>query len=152
MKLSRRLPALLFISFCIIITLGFVSSTAEDTDIPIEGDLRSLAINPDTDQALVGSVKPNEISVVTLDTEQVIATIGVGKKPLGVAVDSTLNLALVVQKPSHTLSIISLDTHQVLANISVGKSTCNVAVYERDSGPHLGLTAIIRIIRFRWWT
>ena len=141
MKLSRRLPVLLFISLCFLLTLGYVSSTAEDTEIPIEGDPRSLAINPTTDQAVIGSVKPNEISVVDLDTEQVISTIRVGKKALGVAVDSTRNLALVTQKPSHTLSIVSLGTHQILANISVGKSPFSVAVYERDSGPHLGLTA-----------
>ncbi|MBI4764608.1 MAG: carboxypeptidase regulatory-like domain-containing protein [Deltaproteobacteria bacterium] len=141
MKLSRRLPVLFFISLGLILTLGYVSSTAEDTEIPIEGDPRSLAINPATDQAVTGSVKPNEISVVDLDTEQVISTIRIGKKPLGVAVDSTGNLALVAQKPSHTLSIVSLITHQPLVNISVGKSPASVAVYERASGPHLGLTA-----------
>ena len=47
---------------------------------------------------MIGSVKPNEISVVDLETEQVISTIGVGKKPLAVAVDSTRNLALVAHK------------------------------------------------------
>ena len=141
MKLSRKLPVLLFISLCFLLTLGYVSSTAEDTEIPIEGDPRSLSINPATDQAVIGSIKPNEISVVDLDTEQVISMIKVGKKTSGVAVDSTGNFALVAQKPSHTLSIVSLSTHQVLANISVGKSPLGVAVYERDSGPHLGLTA-----------
>jgi RHS repeat-associated protein len=141
MQLSRKLPVLFFISLCFLLTLGYVSSTAEDTEIPIEGDPHSLAINPATDQAVIGSIKPNEISVVDLDREQVIFSIGVGKKPLGVAVDSTRNLALVAQKSSNTLSIVSLGTHQVLANISVGKSPFSVAVYERDSGPHLGLAA-----------
>ena len=46
MKLCRKLPVLLFISLCFLLTLGYVSSTAEDTEIPIEGDPHSLAINP----------------------------------------------------------------------------------------------------------
>ncbi len=138
------LVVVLFFSGFFIIKNYVYSTTPPPEDlssIPLEGEPRNLAINPYTDQALVTSTRPNELSVVDLNTGQITTTLQVKKKPFGLAIDCGKNLALVSFKAHHRLSVIDLSTYHGLAEIPVGKSPCNVAVYEAAGGPHLGLTA-----------
>ena len=140
MKLSRRLPVLLFIALCFIITLGYVNSTAEDTIIPLEGEPGCLAIYPQTNQALVVSLWPKKVNVVDLSSQTLQAAIPIGNLPTGLGIDATLNLAVFANSLDSTLSVINLNTYQVQRTLRVGFGPRSVAVY--DGGPaglHLAL-------------
>ncbi len=140
MKLSRKLPILFFIALCFIFTLGYVSSVADDTNIPLNGVPGCLTINPQRDQALVVSIWPRKVDVVDLNSQTLQATIPIGNLPTGVAVDATLNLAVVANSLDSTLSVINLNTNQVQRTVRVGFGPYSVAVYDGGSaGPHLAL-------------
>lgn len=140
MKSFKLIPilALIFLGFFLI--RGFVYSTNDTNDtsitdsstIPLESDPRCIAINPFTDQAVVVSVKPNTVSIIDLNTQEVISTIFIGKKPRGVAIDQEQNLALVSSTYDDTLSVINLDTRQMTKTIPVGESPQGVAVDEKS--------------------
>lgn len=142
MKSLKWLVVLVLLLSGFFVIKGYVYSTTLDPDdISLEGDPRTIAINPYTQQAVVAGIRPNELTVVDLNTRQTLATINLRARPFGLAIDVGMNLALVSHKENHRLSLIDLATLQNRGDILVGKSPCNVAVYEAPEGPHLGLTA-----------
>ena len=58
----------------------------------------------------------------------VVATIAVGRGPIGVAVDSTTDLIYVANSGSSTVSVINGATNRVVATVSVGGLPEGVAV------------------------
>ncbi len=58
----------------------------------------------------------------------VVATIPVGKKPVAVAIEPTLDLAAVTNKKDETVSIVDLSTESVTSTFPVGEKPSGVAV------------------------
>jgi YVTN family beta-propeller protein len=83
-------------------------------------------------------VKPNEVSIIDLNTEEILHTIPIGKKPRGVAIDSGLNIALVSNSHDNTVSVINLTTAKFVKTIKVGESPRGIAVNERT---HIAVVA-----------
>lgn len=141
MKSIKIILILALITFSFILIRSFVHSETDPPDIPLEGEPRCIVINPSTDQAVVASTRPHEVSIVDLAAQAVITTIRVGKRPLGVAIDSDLNYALVSSRHDDTLSMINLDTYRVIATIPVGRSPEGIAVNKLNGTPHVALVA-----------
>jgi YVTN family beta-propeller protein len=139
MKSYKIILILALIIFSFILIRGFVHSETDSLDIPLEGDPRCLAINPLTNQAIVASTRPNEISVVDLATQTVITTIHVGRRPLGVAIDPELNYGLAISHNDHNLSVINLYTYEIIATIPVGRSPEGIAVGKVNENSHIAL-------------
>ena len=139
MKSFKIILILALIIFSFTLIRGFVHSETDPQDIPLEGDPRCLAINPLTNQAIVASTRPNEISIVDLATQTVITTLRVGRRPLGVAIDPELNYGLAISRRDHKLSVIDLNTYEVIATIPVGRSPEGIAVGKVNGTFHIAL-------------
>jgi len=68
------------------------------------------------------------VLVIDLATNAVIATIGVGSGPYGVAVNPAGTLAYVTNGGGDSMSVIDLATNRVSATIGVGANPRGVAV------------------------
>lgn len=128
--------ALLFIGFFFISNPGY--SKTNDADIPAGENPYGIAINPDTDVAVVANEKSASVSIIDLNTQEVLSEILVGKAPRGVAIDRGLNIALVGSNHDGIVSVIDLDTYNVISNIPVGKAPEGMAV---DPITHTALIA-----------
>ena len=125
-KSIRLILILALLALGVFLMRGFVYST--ETPILLEASPRCIAINPVTDQAVVVTENPDELSIIELKTQQILSTIPVGKKPLGVAIDDVNNMALMSVRPDHKLSAIDLDTNQIIATVTVGAFPESIAV------------------------
>ena len=68
------------------------------------------------------------VSVIDAATRAVTATIGVGPRPFGVAVDPATHTAYVTNSGGGTVSVIDAATRAVTATIPVGSDPEGVAV------------------------
>jgi len=73
--------------------------------------------------------------VIDTATNQVTATIGVGGRPMGVAVSPDGTRVYVTNLFSHTVSVVDTATNQVTATIGAGSDPQGVAV--SPDGTHL---------------
>jgi YVTN family beta-propeller protein len=89
---------------------------------------RCIAINPLTDQAVVTDFFNKKVSVIDLNTQNILSTITLNKMPLGVAIDQELHLAVVSHPINSSVSVISLDSFQVVKTISVGMLPVGISV------------------------
>ncbi|MDP3261205.1 MAG: RHS repeat-associated core domain-containing protein [Thermodesulfovibrionales bacterium] len=105
-----------------------VYSTTDTEGIALENNPYGIAINPNTDIAVVSNEKSDSVSIVNLNTQTVLSTISVGKKPRGVAIDRGLNLAVIGNSHDNTISVIDLNTNKVTATIPVGKEPQGIAI------------------------
>ena len=78
--------------------------------------------------ALVANVGSNDVSVIDLETEDMRTTIGVGRFPLGVAVDSERGIGLVVNGEDGNVSVVDLESLTVTGTIGVGERPAGVAI------------------------
>ena len=141
MRPARLIPVIFSLFMIFFLLKGSVFSSDPNGDIPLEGDPRCIAINPLTDQAVVASTRPNEVSIVDLVSQTVITSVAVGKRPLGVAIDPDLNYALAGSRRDDTVSVINLHTYGVLATIPVGRSPEGIAVNRLNGVPHVALVS-----------
>ncbi len=98
------------------------------SDVPLESNPRSIAINPITSVAVITDEKADSVSIVDMNSEKIISTIPVGKAPKGVAIDNGLNVAAVTNSKDDTISLVDLNRYSVTATIPVGKEPEGVAV------------------------
>jgi RHS repeat-associated protein len=143
MKSFKVILILALLSFSFFLVRDSVYSTTNTpitafSEIPLPGNPHSIAINPFTNQAVVTSIWPNQVSVIDLGTRTVLSNIPVGRTPLGVAIDPELNLALVSSVFNNTISVIDLNKDQVVKKIPVGEIPLGIAV---DGESHIGLVA-----------
>ncbi len=122
--------ALIFLTLSLIIfsLKTSVYSTTDTSGIPVESNPRGIAINPNTDIAVIANEKSDSVSIVNLNTQAIISAIPVGKAPRGVAIDRGLNKAVIGNSHDNTISIIDLNTYKVTATIPVGKEPEGIAV------------------------
>jgi YVTN family beta-propeller protein len=128
---------LLTVCFVFFPFMDHINSTTNATEISLQTNPICVAINPDTNQAVVVNEKSDSVSVVDLDTQMVL-TIPTGRAPSGVAIDSELNLALVSNTKDDTVSIIDLHTSSIIKTIPVGKEPEGLSI---NSTTHTALVA-----------
>src|SRR5262249_9937833 len=68
------------------------------------------------------------VSVIDTATNTVVATVGVGNSPLGVAITPDGARAYVTNYGSHTVSVIDIATNTVVATIGVGLNCSGGAI------------------------
>ena len=115
----------------------YSNSDSDTEDIALENNPRGIAINPETNIAVIAVQKDKHghhhskhgyASIVDLNTQTILSTISVGKKPRGVAIDRGLNLAVITNSHDNTASIIDLSTNKVTATIPAGKDPQGIAI------------------------
>lgn len=84
--------------------------------------------NSKRDYAYVSSTKSNNVSVINVSTNTVVATIPVGLWPVGVSASGDGTKVYVANLNSNTLSVISTLTNTVIATVPVGLYPAGVSV------------------------
>ena len=88
-----------------------------------------VAIHPTRKIALVTNESSDNVSVIDLETQKVVETIGVGRSPgEGIAIHVERDLAVVANVGSNNVSVIDLETMEVTATIEVGRFPLGVAI------------------------
>lgn len=83
--------------------------------------------------AFIANYGSNNVSVIDLAVNEVVATIAVGSSPTGVATHPDGSRAYVSNSGSDTVSVIDSFTHTVLATVPVGARPIGVAVHPDGS-------------------
>ncbi|MCL4475539.1 MAG: hypothetical protein M1508_04835 [Nitrospirae bacterium] len=133
---------LLALGLAVLSFSNLVFSNTGATAIPLEANPHGIAINPVTNQAVAANENADSVSIVDLETQEVIAIIPVGKEPKGVAIDRGSNIALVSNSKDNTVSVIDLNTLSVVKTIPVGKEPLGIAV-NPDPESSSGHTALV---------
>ncbi len=147
-NLFRCIFLLLFaISFIIFSFRDRLHSETDTSGILLETNPRGIAINPETDVAVIAVEKEEDshhhsesghVAVVDLNIQKVISKILIGKEPKSVAIDSGLNIALVSNSKDNTISVVDLNTYQLITTIPVGKKPEGIAINQLT---HIALVA-----------
>src|SRR5664279_2907372 len=95
----------------------------------------AVAVNPATHKVYVtnDSTTAGVLSVLNESTNSIAATVPVGKRPTGVAVDTSANVIYVSNGADKTVSIIDGTTNTVIATVPAGLSPAAITV---DSATH----------------
>lgn len=143
--------------FLLILALGLIAlsfkdrvhSKTDEADVPLESNPQAIAINPETDIAVVAVQKGEDhqgdtgyVSVIDLSTQKAITSIPVGRQPGGVAIDRGLTLALISNTKDNTVSVIDLNIFSVIKTIPVGKEPEGIAI-NPDPESSSGHTALV---------
>ena len=78
--------------------------------------------------AYITNAGSGNVSVIDTATNTVVATVGVGTSPYGVAVNLAGTFTYVANQGSNTVSVINTATNTVVANVGVGANPYGVAV------------------------
>ncbi len=97
-----------------------------------------VAIDATRGQAVIANRNGKSITVLDLDSGEVVATIPVGHQPTGVAVHPATGTAVVSLAAEHAVALVSLNGFQVLRKVHVGRRPAGVAV---DPGLNLAVVA-----------
>lgn len=139
--------------FLLILALGLIAlsfkdrvhSKTEEADVSLKSNPQAIAINPETDIAVVAVQKGEDhrgntgyVSVIDLSTQKAITSIPVGKEPKAVAIDRQLNIALIGNSDDSTVSVIDLNAFSIIKTIPVGKEPEGIAVNQTT---HIALVA-----------
>jgi YVTN family beta-propeller protein len=90
----------------------------------------AVAVDESVGRAYVTNAGSASVSVISTDTDSVIATIEVGRVPRGVAVDESRSRAYVTSSRDDVVTIIDTATNTVVDTIDVGNGPYGVAVDE----------------------
>jgi YVTN family beta-propeller protein len=95
--------------------------TGPVANVPVGANPSALAIDYAAGTAIVANTGSNNVSIIDLSSQSVLANISVGQGPTGVAVDDMLAppVALVVNSVDQTVSTINLTTDTVISTTSV---------------------------------
>ena len=107
------------------------TTTYQRTNIRTRGAPRRLCISPAGDRIYVTNNGDNSVSAIDTATQQVIATIPVGQKPMGVAITPNGEEVYVTNQHDGTVSVIDTNTLTVVATIRTGH-LCQRVVITRD--------------------
>lgn len=119
-----------YIKFLLIMSYFFFTGHfASAAEISLDRNPVGVAINPDTDMAVVANEKSDTVSIVDINTQSVLATVTVGKGPKAVAIDRELNIALIGNIDDDTITVIDLAAYEVQSTISVGKQPEGIAIF-----------------------
>ncbi len=106
-------------------------SVAGQTPTPVivtVGSLpRAVAVDPNTNTALVANFGESSVSIIDLAREQVTATVSVAS-PAGLAINPTNGLAVISNSANNSVTVFHIPTRQVRAVIPVGSVPIGVAI------------------------
>jgi len=80
----------------------------------------------------------NSVSVIDTASNTVVSTIGVGQRPLGVAITPDGSRAYVVNRVSNSVSVIDTTSNTVVASVGVGHEPHSVAITPDGSRAYVG--------------
>jgi len=120
MLTNKKLHLVALVSAALILFLIFVSSAASAATEQSASSVRTYAY--------ISNSESNNVSVIDTTTDTVIATVPVGKDPLGVAVSPDGRRVYVANYLDNTVSVIDTATNTVKATLNVGRSPNGVAV------------------------
>jgi YVTN family beta-propeller protein len=78
-----------------------------------------VAIDPINNRAYVTRREENKVSVIDTATDEVVASIDVGKGPIGVAVDPDKKRLYVANHEDMSIAIIDTDSNKVIDTIKL---------------------------------
>jgi uncharacterized repeat protein (TIGR01451 family) len=112
------------------------------TPPPEDAYVSDVAVNPETNRVYVASPRLDAVWAVDptgglAGDDYILATIGVGDHPLGLAVVSTTNKIYAANLRSNNVTSINGDTHAPITNITVGVEPCKVAADSADERVYL---------------
>jgi len=84
------------------------------------------------------------VSVISNTDYIVVATIPVGRQPMGIAYDSGKREIFVTNYGSDTVSVISDSDYSIVATIPVGRQPSALAYDSRKGEMYVGMLAAIR--------
>jgi YVTN family beta-propeller protein len=107
------------------------TTTYQVTNIFTPGAARRLCISPAGDRVYVTNNGDDSVSAIDTATQHVIATIPVGRKPMGIAITPNGQEVYVTNQRDGTVSVIDTTTLTVIATIPTGH-LCQRVVITRD--------------------
>jgi YVTN family beta-propeller protein len=115
------------------LSIGFIfknrlQSKTDEAGISLESNPSGIAINPNTNTAVIANEKSDSVCIVDLHTETVLSSIYIGRGPRGIAIDRELLVAVAGNSHDDTVSIIDLNTYNVIATVPVGKQPEGLAI------------------------
>ena len=119
-------------NFAVLCCLGCLVSVAHHVDAASCGrESRPLAVTSDGSTLVVVNPDSNTVTLVALDTREVIEEIPVGVHPVAVALHPSKLLAYVTNYGSDTVSVVDLETHSIAATFAVSDRPVGIAVQEQ---------------------
>ena len=114
-------------------TLLLNNSTLEPQLFPATTGMspQAIAYDPGKGEMFVANEYTNNVSVLSGDTDRVVASVNVGTDPYAVAYDPATDTVWVANLVSDNVSVISDATNQVIATVSVGTFPAAVAYDNR---------------------
>jgi YVTN family beta-propeller protein len=97
-------------------------------EIPVGLEPRCVAVNPNDGEAYVTNGLSGTVSVVSLKTLSVRATIRVGTEPRGCALTPSGRLLYVANHTEGTVSIVNTATRAVVGSVPVGRNPTAIAI------------------------
>ncbi|MBM3684783.1 MAG: hypothetical protein FJW83_09650, partial [Actinobacteria bacterium] len=95
---------------------------------PVGASPLAMAFSPDGTTGYVTNFADGTVSVVSIATAEILATITVGNGPVGIVVLPNGTRVYVANNVDGTLSVIDTSTNTVVATIPVGSSPAGVVV------------------------
>jgi YVTN family beta-propeller protein len=106
---------------------------------PVEGDgTRRVAIAPDGSVAVVSNTMSDNVSVINLETLEVIAVLEIGDRVQDVAITSDSRWAVVCGFDSYSVMIIDLYSNTIVANVPAGSRPSVVSITPDDEYAYVG--------------
>jgi serine/threonine-protein kinase len=107
-----------------------VAKTIEVSDLP--GDwVNGIAVTPDGAVVLVsvtGRISDDRVDVLNVETEQIVADIGVGEDPRGLAISADGRRAYVANNADSTVSVLDVANGSVTTNVPVGEDPLTITL------------------------
>jgi YVTN family beta-propeller protein len=126
---KRRARVAIFFVLCCI---GCLVSVAHRVDAASCGrESRPLAVTSDGSTLVVVNPDSNTVTLVALDTREVIEEVPVGVHPVAVALHPSKPLAYVANHEADSISILDLGSRSVVATLPVDDRPAGVAIREQ---------------------
>jgi YVTN family beta-propeller protein len=91
-------------------------------------EIGNVALSPDGRSLWVSLTQSAQVAVIDLETDTVIAYVGVGLRPWGIAFNPTGTTAVVANTNSNSVTVIDTATLTVVTTVATGIQTTGVAV------------------------
>lgn len=117
----------------ICLSIGFIfndrfQSEADEVGISLESNPSGIAINPNTNIAVITNEKSDSVSIIDLHNKTVLFSKYIGGGPKGLAIGRELFIAVVGNSHDDTVSIVDLNTYNIIAIVPVGKQPEGIAI------------------------
>jgi YVTN family beta-propeller protein len=100
--------------------------------VPADTAPEGVAVSPDHSHVYIADNGSARVSVLDARTDEIVATVPVGKDPSGVGLSPDGRYLYVADGGSNTVSVVDTQTSHVIAAIPVGVSPVSVAVSGRN--------------------